>query len=387
MNIFKKVFIGSGVLFLVYWLALRLFPHQDVENAPLLNHACQMVLLLVSLSLWLKEPNRNNKFIFFNFFLAFLVAVLDLVNDFIGYALFAENKYANIFFWQYSSIACFFFLALGIGYLVIDTLFHELKTYLKYVSIVTILLLFFGFYFFPYAEDSLTLYKTEDILQWKTLYKYLGTPESETAGQLLKSGDRHALAVELATHVQLQSWKDASPVGDLYPDKNFTRIEALVPYLEGNNYMILVLSPMYMDIFQVNVLLLGFIVLFFGYQYSKDPPQGAYIDKIMFIFLLFCSMEILHNWAFNKSLEWKTWNDLSTIGQYVTVCIEALMVLFFALRLHFITSVQGEFYETELAANPQRITRWRDWIDNLILSQFFNFKIFNGRMFQDTSRK
>jgi len=53
--------------------------------------------------------------------------------------------------------------------------------------------------------------------------------------------------------------------------------------------------------------------------------------------------------------------------------------------LKFITSVQGEFYEIELARNPDKISRWRDWVDNLVLSHFFNSNPFLGRFFQSTS--
>jgi hypothetical protein len=137
----------------------------------------------------------------------------------------------------------------------------------------------------------------------------------------------------------------------------------------------------------MNVLMIGWIILFFGYQYKKDPPQGAYVDKIMFLFLLICSMDIVHNWGFIKSIEWNSFGEIFRIGQYVTILIELLMVLFFSLRLRFITSVQGEFYEAELAAHPQQISRWRDWVDNMVLAKFFNFKIFNGRLFQNPNAK
>jgi len=80
-------------------------------------------------------------------------------------------------------------------------------------------------------------------------------------------------------------------------------------------------------------------------------------------------------------------SEMFSIGQYVTLVIELLMVLFFSLRLKFITSVHGEFYETELASNPQQVSRWRDWVDNIVLAKFFNFKIFNGRLFQNPSEK
>ena len=93
-------------------------------------------------------------------------------------------------------------------------------------------------------------------------------------------------------------------------------------------------------------------------------------------------MEILHNWGYIKSVEWNSLTELFSVGQYISIAIQLMMVLFFSLRLKFITSVQGEFYETELASNPQQVSRWRDWVDNLVLAQFFNFKLFNGRLFQ-----
>jgi hypothetical protein len=227
--------------------------------------------------------------------------------------------------------------------------------------------------FLPYFSDPLYLYSTEDIKQWKTLSK------------AVSSEDHVPTAGELANRVTLQTWSHGVAVGDLYPEQNYKRIETLIPYLEGDNWMVLLWKPFHDNMILLNSLLISAILVFFAYQYRKDPPQGAYIDKIMFALLLFCSMEIAHYWGFMKSVEWGSWNDLFAMGQYVTVLIEILMVLFFALRLRFITSVQGEFYESELATNPTRISRWRDWVDEMVLAHFFNFKIFNGRLFQNTT--
>jgi len=123
------------------------------------------------------------------------------------------------------------------------------------------------------------------------------------------------------------------------------------------------------------------LFLFFGYQYKKDPPQGAYVDKIMFLFLLFCSMEALHALGYIYALEWSSsLMDVFSFGQYVTIAILLFMVLFFGLRLRFITSVKGEFYEHELVHNAQHITRWRDWVDNLVVHYFLNPKALRGRL-------
>ncbi|HUL44403.1 MAG TPA: hypothetical protein VLY03_08605, partial [Bacteroidota bacterium] len=86
-------------------------------------------------------------------------------------------------------------------------------------------------------------------------------------------------------------------------------------------------------------------------------------------------------------VEWGSMTQLFAIGQYITVFAEVMLVAFFALRLKFISSVQGEFYELELAANPRQVSRWRDWVDNMVLSHFFNLKVFNGRLFQGPSTK
>jgi hypothetical protein len=96
-------------------------------------------------------------------------------------------------------------------------------------------------------------------------------------------------------------------------------------------------------------------------------------------------METLHFWEYIKSIEWNYYMEISNLGQYITISVELLIALFFGMRLKFITSVQGEFYEAELAANPEQISRWRDWIDDLVLSHFFNSKPLMGRFFQSTS--
>lgn len=219
------------------------------------------------------------------------------------------------------------------------------------------------------------LYSTTDIKQLKTLDTYISQLP------MIPS------SVELANNVTLQSYNNGYAIGDLYPEENLKRIEELIPYLDSDNYMVLLWKPLYEKTINIDILLIGFILLFFGYQYKKDPPQGAYIDKVMFLILLLQSMDILHNWGYIKSIEWGSLTELFSIGQYITLFTELMLVLFFSLRLRFITSVQGEFYETELATNPQQVSRWRDWIDNIVIAQFFNYKVFNGRLFQNAREK
>ncbi|MBI1806004.1 MAG: hypothetical protein HYR76_02995 [Ignavibacteria bacterium] len=303
------------------------------------------------------------------------MSILFLVYDFTGKAFLTGYRYAQYLSYEYILIGYVFFLSIAIVYLVIDLLFRDFKISRKYFVTFAIVFALFGYYFHTFVEDPYYLYSSEDVKQLKTLLHY-----TSQHGEM-------PTTVDIANNVTLQSWSDGRATGDLYPEENLKRVEELVPYLDGGNFSILLWKPLYLKTISMNVYLVGFILLFFGYQYRKDPPQGAYIDKIMFTLLIASSLEILHNWSFIKSLEWGSLMELVSIGQYITVFAELMLVLFFALRLRFIISVQGMYYETELASNPHQITRLRDWIDNIVLAQFSNFKIFNGRLFQVPANK
>jgi hypothetical protein len=374
MGLSKKIILIWLTLLGIFVACLALFPHNEAPVSSYLNRSIQLLLFVISLFIFLKEPNQKAKFIFLNFLVFFSLTTLTFGYEFVGQA-FLTGRYEAHFYYQYVNIAIVLFVSIATIYPVIDLLFHEFKVYQKYVSTLAVVLFFWGIWFYPFMQDPLYLYKTEDIKQWKTL-----------SMAVTQTGDLPS-TVELANQVRLQSWDNGTAVGDLYPEENLKRIEQLIPYLEGDNWATLLYRPLHKSLIQMNVLLVGCILLFFGYQYKKDPPQGAYIDKIMFLLLLLSSMEILHNWGYIYSVELNSFTELFIVGQFVTLVIYLLIVLFFSLRLKFITSVQGEFYETELSEHPQSISRWRDWLDNLVLAHFFNFKIFNGRLFQDRSAK
>jgi hypothetical protein len=289
---------------------------------------------------------------------------------FVGFSLFTNFKYASVYYYEYLTAAYIVSLSVAVLYLAIDLLFHDFSIVKKYVITSVIVLVFFGWYYYPIVKDPLYVYSTEEIHQWKTLASAL--PER----------DEIYTAEKLAEKVTLQTWKNGVPIGNLYPEEELKRIEELMPYLEGNNYVTLLYQPIHESVIYMNVMLIAFMLLYFGYQYKKDPPQGAYVDKIMFMFLLFVSTEILHFWGYIKSVELQSFAQLFDIGQYITSIILLFMVLFFSLRLRFISSVQGVFYETEIATNPQYVSRWRDWLDNIVLAKFSNLRFHTERFFE-----
>jgi hypothetical protein len=103
----------------------------------------------------------------------------------------------------------------------------------------------------------------------------------------------------------------------------------------------------------------------------------------MVLFLIMCTMEILHAWSYAKSVEWQSFYEMMNLGQVISLGVLLLIGVFFFLRLRFITSAKGEFYEQEIAARPTGITRWRDAMDELIVAGFFKKGHLAGRFFAE----
>jgi hypothetical protein len=295
-----------------------------------------------------------------------------------GGEFFSNRAFLKFFLAQYVFFGAYFlFLAFAIIYLTVDVLFRDFHAYQKYAVSLAIALTFFGFYYAPYFEDPKHLHHTADVLD----YKSLTTSYEEWVNEVGEAPS----AKTLAEITEMYSWKDGVKTGLLFSEEKLVRANALYAYLP-DNWRVLVFKPLYFDAMRMGVACIGFILLFFGYLYMKDPPQGAYIEKIMFLFLVFCSLEVLHLWTAMKEVEWSASGSIWTVGLNVSNVVLALLAGAFSMRLKFITSVKGEFYEQELALSPSAVTRWRDSLDNLVVEKFFNRKLILGRMFVESKR-
>jgi hypothetical protein len=366
-----------------YLASLLILPLSHFDLAGFLNYSSQTLLLLLAISLVRREPARRNKFIFLNFAVFFVFSILAHLFNFVGTGeaselipgslFYADASFARMILDRYVFRgAYFFFLALAIVYLTIDVLFRDLRTVIKYGVTLLIVGSFFGHYYRPFFEDSLYLHKTNDVTEWKVLDEVFWS-YNQTHGE------------EPSLEVLSASVFDRGLLVDT--PQNRERIQELYPYLFGENWQILVYKPLHLNQIYMSVVCVGFILLFFGYQFLKDPPQGAYIEKVMFSLLIFSTLEIVHAYISITSLQWQAFHEMVTIGQYISIGVLLLIALFFMLRIRFVTSVNGEFYESELASSPSQITRWRDTLDNIVIEKFFNRKLILGRLLVDPTRK
>ena len=382
MKRWKKILLAWFGINLFYLGTLWLFPHKPVEMASYVSYSLQTLLFLISINIFFLEPTRKNRYIFLNFAVFFLLSVAAHFYLFIGdgATFFTASKFARFFFDQYLyRFAYFVLLTFCAVYIAVDLLLRDFSTLTKYFVAFSIVGGFATYYYGPILKNPLHLHQTQDVLDWKQMDKEY-TKFFRQRGTIPTPTELGQMVPEMYTYL------DGKPIGTVYPEEKFRRVQELYPYLHGMNWVILVYRPMYQNAIYMSVLSLAFILLFFGYQYMKDPPQGAYIEKIMFFLLLFCTLELVHAYSSMQILAWEGYIAMTIIGQYVSTVVLLILALFFGLRLRFITSANGEFYEQEVVVSPNAITRWRDIVDDLVVDKFFNRKLVLGRLMVDPGR-
>lgn len=376
----KKIFIAWLSILSIFVLLYTTTGHGEINELSFAVNSLLLLLGLVSLAVFVKEPSRKNKPVFLNFAIFFLLSTASLAYPFVGYSVFTGSQFSPLYFYQYiSSGLIVFFLSLSIVYVAIDTLFNELTVFKKYSIALILVGLFATYYYYPYFDDPRYLYKTEDITDFKVV--------DEAVRSMRVQGIEEPAVEQIAQTVSLSAWRNGKQVGTLFPDQNVRRIAFLLPYLEGANYALLLLKPIHLNIIYMQVLSIAFIFVFFGYQYKNDPPQGAYIEKIIFLFLPYCSLEVLHFFAYVTLNDYGAYQQLYSIAQYLVIFNLLNLLIFFSLRLSFITSIKGEFYERELVLDSEHISRWRDSVDSLVVRYFLNPKTIHGRLFAPREAK
>jgi hypothetical protein len=374
MGVFKKIFLTWVVVLSIGATLLTFLPNDNPTIASRLLDSSLVLLGILCFFIFLREPGKSNKPIFLNFSILFLLSsFVTFAYKFVGDENAVFSSDVRYYFYQYHIMLQYFLLSLSVLYVVIDSFFNDISISKKYMVALLIVGGTFAYYYYPYFENPGYLGTTEE---WKNF-----SAVSASVEKLANQGNTNPTAKEIAAISELGVWRGGVKIGILTEEQKVNGVSQILPYLAESNFQVLMLKPLFLNNIYMNVLCVVFIFLFFGYQYKNDPPQGAYIEKIIFLFLPYCSLEILHHYAYIKSVEYSTFEDVQQIGIYLTLVNMALLLVFFSLRLRFITSVKGEFYERELVSDAEHISRWRDAFDNLVVRHFLNPKAVHGRLF------
>jgi hypothetical protein len=367
----NKIFLTWLVLS-ISLMSVWLFSSVTSPTISILTNLLFLTIFIVCIFIIAREKQSSNKVIFINFLLFSSYFLITTGYSLIKGILFPDTQTAHFYYYQYGTIYYHIFLFFAITYLVIDMLFRQRKIVYKYAISIVIVVFVSSTYYGQFFKDRDYLYNNQDIVDWIEINK--------VQNEIFSMSGNKATVEEIASSIQLSVWRNGKPVGELYTSQKIDRVKELLPYSDGQNYLVLLMRPLHKANVYINTFTMLLIFFFFAYQYRKDPPQGAYIEKIMFLFLVLVSLESLHSWAYVRSVDWSIFVEFFVLGQYLTFSILGLLTLFFILRLRFISTVQGEFYEHQLVSHPQRITRWRDWVDNFVLSYIFNTQTLVGRL-------
>jgi hypothetical protein len=372
------IWLGINIL---YGTTIALFPHKEIPFSSFVSYSVQTLLMVLAVAIFTLEPARKNRYIFLNFAVFFLFGsgLAHLINFFGHGATFFNGDYwiRTIIDQYVFRIGYFTVLAFTVVYITVDLLLRDFSTSRKYLVAFAVVGSFTAYYYLPFLQDPIYFKSTDEMLQWKDV-------DNARKAFVQEFGNEPSEDELVASVPEMFTYRNKMKIGILYPEEKERRIRELYPYVaDPTAYVILMFKPFHTNAIMMSVVCLGFILLFFGYQYMKDPPQGAYIEKIMFLLLVFCTLEILHAYSSLQMIQWDAFIDVIEVGGYISVAVLLLLAAFFGLRLRFITSAKGEFYEQELAASPAGITRWRDLLDNVVIEKFFNRKLILGRLAVD----
>lgn len=261
----------KGVKILFVWgavtLGLGLIAGPQFGVPAFLMTSIAILVGIISAFLVVFEPNSKNKFLFLNFAVFFMIGILSVASNSIGPVMAKIDKYLPFVLVQWIKGANYLALAFAIVYLVLDSLFRDLGVRLKYIATIMIVGGFFIIYFGDILADPKSSYSTADVQDFRSVDREYSILE--------KAKGTVPTPEDIAAQITLPAWRDNQPVGKLFPQNNILRIKEILPYLNGENYLILLYKPINIYIIKMNVVACFFIILFFGYQYRKDPPQGS----------------------------------------------------------------------------------------------------------------
>jgi hypothetical protein len=315
-------------------------------------------------SLFKMEVHNRTRAVFLNLGLFFETnALMRPIWTVLNSWLFRWND-PNNYMYQYQGLLYYLLLSISVIYLVLDRVPQWHRISVKYL--VTFLIAVGGWVviYYPYLGNPDYLKNTPEIADYKNV--------RDAIANLKKAGITEPSAAEIVNFAQLQLIGDVKANGGSSLEGKIKRVSDILPYTQGLDYGTLYWKPLYMDSIWISLLCTLFLVGSMVFKYFNDPPEGAYVEKFIWCLLVFCAFELLHMYAYTQTTRWEVLLGVIHLGRYVSLVIMLILLFLFAVRLRFVHSIEGSYYERRLLSDASRITRWRDAFDNWILKQFMN---------------
>lgn len=361
------------------WLGLMillrltfLFPHRFIDDMAYLNAGIQLLLFTMTLIIAINSRG-GQRYVFLNFALFFVWVLPMLASSFVGRSLFVNYKYAIIYYHTYvNKVGLSFLLVLIILYAVIDYAMAHRTILFKYaasiIATVTILMIFYS----PFMTDPFEIYREPQYVLLKKM--------QEVERVVAKEINRTPTDEELTAAIQAQPVSSRTTENSVTRPVQVQEIHELRPYLEKGGETSIFWKPLDSATVYVSVVSSLILILFMVLLYRSERSSHAYLDKILYIFLILCIVNILHAVGEIRSNSSPIYLDVFRASHFITLVCSLVMLYVLDLKLRFALSVAGKYYEETLSESSLKISRWRDEIDNLILNSFFKRNRFTRRL-------
>jgi hypothetical protein len=338
----------------------------DSESfASILVSETSALLAVATFLLSRMEMRKKTRAVFLNFSFYFLTGGLVYpLFKLISIGLFRGDAWLVFFLTEYQTMLYYLLLSISVIYLVLERTLRNLTIYQNYVAAFLIAGSVWVFVFGPYIIDPKHSYATLEIQDFRAIKSALY--------ELRSNGIDTPTVAQISSIVKFEWMRDPSVVATQGTLE--ARILEILPYLRGENVSLLILRPFWWSCFWMSVLCLPFIVICTVHQYRSDPPGGAYVEKIVWCLLVYCVFEVLHLYACTRASEWTEVVGIQNLGFHITTVVMLGLLYLLILRMRFINSIEGIYYERRLIADASHITRWRDAFDTWVLRQFMNPK-------------
>jgi len=365
MKTVRKILLIWGVtLGLILAGAIAYPEFGGISVSDLLLPASSSLLGVVSYFVHRRENGNGAKLVFLNFALFFGVNGLSRpLYQLAKRVLFDSNSWSDHYFYQYSWLVYFLLLSLCVILLAIDYAVTVRSIYVKYAVALVIVGAVWLVVFYPFIVDARYLYNVDDYRN------FIAVRTSVTS--LQSQGIANPSTEQIVSQAQL-TLAGIVPNDETFHVEEERYVAHLREYLPGSNRILLILKPLWNSCSRISLLSVVLLLFCIMHQYFVDSPRGAYMEKIVWCLLPYCGFEALHFYTYTTVTNLDALTNIVEVGVYLSMAVMWMLILIFSLRLRFIETVEGKFYERRLLSDPSRITRWRDALDSWILKEFMN---------------
>jgi len=339
---------------------------QGLHVPQLLIVAVSSLLGIIAVLLFRSELSWSTSIAWMNFAVLFLInALMGVVFPLLSRWLEPFSRDADVYIYQYFTSFYFLMLGISVTYLLIERVSSTISSLRRFAIAVLIIALPWTILFNDYLVNARYLF---DIRASQQIDEIKRTVE--------------ALRAQGNPNPSVRDVVDSSRMNLLGPDVrllNEGNVIKILPYALGNNDAALFYRPFWTSCAWMSalvvVLMLGFLLL----RYFRDFPSSAYAEKISWLLVPYVFVEALHYFVLVEAKSWDAAMAFLRIGGTITFIIMIPLTYLFYLKLKFLNSIEGNYYESKLVESSAGITRWRDALDNWIIRQFMHDAELNRR--------